>query len=302
MTLDRLKRELDEFFSIREWDRDPAMSRWLPGVYQAIDSDYTQLLEPDFCVRHNGLMLRAAETVGQVYCAAFPSPEVVAAVLDRAAENSLLFLHHPVDMEVSGVGFLPIPPEVLEQMKTQGISIYSCHAPLDCHGEIGTNASIVEAFQVQVEQSFAPYGHGFAGRIGVIEPVGLDGLVRRGKAIFGVGRVEVGGGRPASVTRVAIVAGGGDDVELMEEAEALGVQAYITGEWYTRTIPPDESERQWAQANRDACLTYAKSSSMAMLGFSHAASEFLVMRSQMSGFFEDRGYRAECLEQSDWWR
>jgi putative NIF3 family GTP cyclohydrolase 1 type 2 len=101
---------------------------------------------------------------------------------------------------------------------------------------------------------------------------------------------------------VAIVAGGGDDVEVMEEAERLGADAYITGEWYTRTLPPGESERQWAEGNRAACQAYAASSRMALLGFSHAATEFLVMESQMAPWFRERRLKVECVEQSDWWR
>jgi hypothetical protein len=74
MLLQELRHELDELFSIPEWEQDPAMSRWVPRVYQPIDYDYTRILEPDFCARYNGLMLRAADTVQLVYCAAFPSP------------------------------------------------------------------------------------------------------------------------------------------------------------------------------------------------------------------------------------
>jgi putative NIF3 family GTP cyclohydrolase 1 type 2 len=302
MLLHGLRHELDELFSIAEWDRDPAMSRWVPRVYQAIDYDHTRIFEPDFCARYNGLMVRAAETVEQVYCAAFPSPEVLGNTLDRKNGPALLFLHHPVDMEVGGAGFLPIPPAVLERMRTEGISVYSCHAPLDCHDEIGTSVSIAQAFHARVERSFAPYGNGFSGRMAAVGPVSLAELIARGQEAFGVERVEVGGAEPARITRVAIVAGGGDDVELMEEAEALGAQAYITGEWYTRTVPSEESERRWAETNRAVCQSYAASSRMALLGFSHAASEFLVMRDQMAGWFQRRGLPVECLEQADWWR
>jgi hypothetical protein len=266
MRIDELRQGLDALFSMAEWERDPSMSRWVPRAYQAVGYDYTQILEPDFCARFNG------------------------------------FLHHPIDMEVAGIGFLPIPPKALVQMKTRGISVYACHAPLDCHDEIGTNVSIVQAFQVQVEQSFARYGRGFAGRIGSIAPLGLDELIAKGKEVFGIDRVEVGGAEPAAIGRVAIVAGGGDDVELFQEAEALGARAYISGEWYTRTTPAEESERRWAETNRAACQAYAASSGMALLGFSHAATEFLVMRSQMAGYFRRRGLLVECLKQSDWWR
>ena len=302
MKLDDLKRALDALFSISEWARDPAMSRWVPKVYEALDYDYTQILEPDFCARFNGLMLRGGETVDQVFCAAFPCPEVVEEVLGKTKGKALLFLHHPVDMEVSGVGFLPISPEMLERMKAQGISVYACHAPMDCHDEIGTNASMVQAFQIAIEEQFARYGHGYAGRVGTIQPTSLHDLIEKGKRVFGVERVETGGGRPTTVTRVAIVAGGGDEAALMEEAERLGAQAYITGEWYTRTEPLEEEERRWAEANRAECRAYAASSGMAMLGFSHAATEYLVMKRQMADYFRRQGLEVECLPQADWWR
>jgi hypothetical protein len=240
--------------------------------------------------------------VEQVFCAAFPCPEVAEAVLRRSNGRSLLFLHHPVDMAVGGVGFLPIPPAGFREMKTHGVSVYACHAPMDCHDEVGTSVSIAQAFGVQVEGGFAWYGQGYAGRMGTIEPAGLDELIEHGKRVFGVERVEVGGAELSAITKVAIVAGGGDDVEMMEEAEGLGAQAYITGEWYTRTQPADEGERQWADGNRAACQAYAESSKMALLGFSHAATEFLVMVDQMAGYFQGMGLQAACLGQADWWR
>ena len=67
-------------------------------------------------------------------------------------------------------------------------------------------------------------------------------------------------------------------------------------------MPVEESERHWTETNRAACPAYAASSGMAMLGFSHAANEFLVMRSQMADHFRRRGLLVECLKQSDWWR
>ncbi len=302
LSLNDLTRELDQLYIIAEWDSDPAFSHWLPRVYENIGYDYAATFEPDFCRRFNGLMLRAAETVQEVYCAAFPDPHTLDRLLAMTSGEALLFVHHPIDMEVAGSGFLPISPETLEQLRGRGVSIYACHAPLDCHDEIGTNASIVQAFGIQVEASFAPYGKGYAGRIGTLGPKSLEQLVDKAKKIFGVDRVEIAGARPDPITRVATVPGGGDDVELLEESQNLGAQVYITGEWYTRTTPADQAGQAWAEANCAACHSYAKSSPMALLGFSHAATEFLVMTTQMTGFFRRKGLRVVCLEQSDWWR
>ncbi|MFX0115501.1 MAG: Nif3-like dinuclear metal center hexameric protein [Candidatus Hodarchaeota archaeon] len=299
--LDELSGELDQLFSIHELDQDP-FSRFVPQVYQKIGFDYTDIFQPDFCERFNGLMLRSGDIIKEVYCAAFPTPEIVEQVMMTAKEGSLLFLHHPIDMEVSGVGFLPIHPNNLEWLRTQGISVYACHAPMDCHDEIGTAASIVKAFEIEVEGSFAQYCNGYAGRIGTIAPLHLKELIKEGQKIFGVNRVEIGGDCPTIVTKIAVVPGGGDDTEFFEEAEQRGADVYITGEWYTRTMPPDEKGADWAKANRTACETYAEKSKMAFLGFSHAATEFLVMKTQMRDYFRRKGLKIICLEQTDWWR
>jgi len=39
-----------------------------------------------------------------------------------------------------------------------------------------------------------------------------------------------------------------------------------------------------------------------MLGFSHAATEYLVMKGHMADYFRRRDLEVECLAQTDWWR
>jgi hypothetical protein len=116
ISLNEMVCELDKLFSIREWGTDPAMSRFVPRVYQEIGYDHTKVFEVDFCERYNGLMLRSGDVVREVYCAAFPSPGVLDKLLAITSGEALLFTHHPVDMEVSGVGFLPISLDTLEQV------------------------------------------------------------------------------------------------------------------------------------------------------------------------------------------
>lgn len=300
--IETLTKELDELFSLAKWEPDPAMSRWVPRVYESINYDYTQVFENAFCEKFNGLMLKSSDTISEIYSASFPEDEIIQYLVSKATGNALLFLHHPIDMEVSGVGFLAIDPRNLMLMKNKGISVYSCHAPLDCHDQIGTTASISRAFRVRIESSFARYGNGFAGRVGFIRPTSLQKLIGEGQKYFGVSHVEVGGKSIDVIKKVAIVAGGGDDIELFREAEELGAEVYITGEWYTRTQPRDEDGKRWAKANRLECLNYAARSSMAFLGFSHAATEYLVMRREIKSYFRKKGVFVRCIPQADWWK
>ena len=101
-------------------------------------------------------MLRSGDAVSKAYCAASPTPEILRNLLEESSGDALLFLHHPVDLEVSGAGFLPIPPEMLIDLRAQRISIYACHAPMDCHETAGTSASIGQALEVGVKKRFDP--------------------------------------------------------------------------------------------------------------------------------------------------
>lgn len=77
ISLDVLASELNELFSISDWDEDPGVSPFLPRVYQDIGFDYTRTFEADFCKRCNRLILRSGRHVQEVFCAAFPTPKIL---------------------------------------------------------------------------------------------------------------------------------------------------------------------------------------------------------------------------------
>jgi hypothetical protein len=41
---------------------------------------------------------------------------------------------------------------------------------------------------------------------------------------------------------------------------------------------------------------------MLLVGVSHAASEYLVMKTQMKDYFENKGLPTTPIPQKDWWR
>jgi len=293
-----LVERLDTFFKIF---KDPAFTRFLPRAYEKVGFDFKKVFEPEFCGLFNGLMLKGSDKVQEVFCIAFPTPDVLRTILDTMTSDTLIFTHHPIDMMVSGTGFLPIEVDLLRQLQEREISIYSIHAPMDVHNELGTNAAIVQALGITVSESFAKYGKGFAGRIGVTEQVTFQTFLQRVGDIFGV-VPKIGGGEIETVNKIAIVAGGGDEVDLMEEAQQKECDVYLTGEWFTRGRPTDKDGREWAIGNDKACKAFAKRTGMSLVAVSHAASEFLVMKHQMIQWFEKLGLKATAIQQKDWWR
>lgn len=302
MELKAIVRELDTYYNIADWPPDPAMKDWVPKTYAHAGYDYQEIFEPVFCEKYNGLMLRTGSEVNHVFCSAFATPDVMEAIFASGASDALFFLHHPVDMEIRGRGFLPITAPVIKELQKKRISIYTCHAPMDCHDEIGTNAAIVEALGATVEKSFLEYGLGMAGRIGTIKPERTDSLLKRIMEIFDVGRLEIGGYINPEVTRIAIVAGAGDELEHLEDAHEGLCDMYLTGEWYPRYTPTDDEGKERVAQLKKRIFEYSRKTRMVLVGASHSASEFLVMKTQIKQYFENMGLPTTPVPQKDWWR
>ena len=249
-----------------------------------------------FLRRFNGLMLDNGDEVRRVFTAVFPSDEVLAEVERRAAgEPALLLAHHPMDMETSGRGLLPIGEEWLRRLRDGGVSLYAAHAPMDCHETTSTSRALARAIGVPAEASFAGYYGGHAGVHGRIEPVAFLEFAKRVRDALGVRHVEAkDGGEP--VRHVAVVAGGAAYPPIMQEAIEARCDTYVTGDFRVRHGGP------WADEHRPQFDAYVDAVSLNLIGGSHYATESIVLREDMPAFFAALGLQAEFVPQSDPWR
>ena len=100
-------------------------------VYDPIGFAWRDVFKPRFVQRFNGVMLRGRDSVGKIWCVAFPSQEVLAPMLAQAQPGDLIFSHHPIDMRCGdprgepGGGFIPIEPRTLQYLKEQELSFYA---------------------------------------------------------------------------------------------------------------------------------------------------------------------------------
>ncbi|MEH1127616.1 Nif3-like dinuclear metal center hexameric protein [Micromonospora sp. CPCC 206061] len=304
LTLDDITTALDRLFELEEAAPDIAMSRHVPRVYDEVGVDWRAFVEPQFAQRFNGLMHRGRASVGAVYGASLPSVEVLEQWLAVAQPGDLLVTHHPIDIrngspehDTWAEGFVPIAGTHLQAIITRQLSMYSCHAPMDISLQVGTAAAIVEALGGTVIAHFWPYGDGFAGHIADVAPTTSDMLVHRARDLFGVDTVEVKGALREDVARIAVVGGIGDHVDQMAAAEKLGAQAYLTGELHVR-IEGDYGRRKFAEVER-----FAASTNMTLVGVSHAASEHLVIETQLARWFtETLGITLRPIRETRWWR
>ncbi|MGH2670867.1 MAG: Nif3-like dinuclear metal center hexameric protein, partial [bacterium] len=221
---------------------------------------------PSFMRRHNGLMLDNAEEVQRVYTLVFPSDEVLAEVERRAGGGAaLIFTHHPMDFETSGRGLLPIGTEWLERLRAAGISLYSAHAPLDCHDSVSTSRALARACGVISEDVCAGYHGGYAGVIGWVGPLPFDAFLEQVRAGCEVERVDCKR-YSETVQRVAVVAGGAAFPPMMEEALEAGCDTYLTGDFRVRHGGP------WAEEHRPQFDAFVEQAPLNLVGGSHAGT------------------------------
>jgi putative NIF3 family GTP cyclohydrolase 1 type 2 len=231
-----LEDRLNDFFKVKELDKDPGFSKFIPMVYDPIEFDWKFFFEKDFTTRFNGLMLKGTENVQTVHLAVFPTDEVLETFINESQSGDLLFMHHPLFMECGdpngdwGRGFLPIRNDLLYKIKDKGLSVYTCHAPLDYNKQISTSLAIAEKLEAKVLEEFVPYGNGYAGLICEIKTTTTSKIISDLKSIFDIPYVDFEGKEEDRIEMIAIVAGCGDVVADMEIAEDKGVKAYITGE------------------------------------------------------------------------
>ncbi|MEX0800606.1 MAG: Nif3-like dinuclear metal center hexameric protein [Dehalococcoidia bacterium] len=249
-----------------------------------------------FLHRFNGLMLNNADSVERVFTLVFPSDDVLAEVERRAAgAPSLVFTHHPMDMETGGRGLVPIGEVWLRRLREAGISLYAAHAPLDCHETVSTSRALARALGVPAEAPFAGYFGGHAGVHGRVDPVLFDDFAERIRTTLDLDRVESKRSRD-TVERVAVVAGGAAYPPLMQEALDAGCDTYVTGDYRVRHGGP------WAEEHRPAFDAFVEAVPLNLFGGSHYATESLVLRHDAIDLFRDFGLPAEFVPQADPWR
>jgi putative NIF3 family GTP cyclohydrolase 1 type 2 len=294
--------QLDEKFKIRSFGKDPAFSRFIPQVYEG-EFDWRDKFEPEFNELFNGLMIKGNPEVKNIFLAVFPTQEVLESFIEKGESGDLLFMHHPLLMECGdpngkwGRGFVPIEEKLLDQIRSKGLSVYTCHAPMDYHETLGTSQAIAEALNVDITERFIHDDqHGYIGIIGNIQTTNTEDLVEKLKRIFDIPYVDFEG-KKKEIKKVAIVAGCGDKTKWMQIAEEKGVDAYISGEIHCHI------DNDYGRKRFDEVIEYVRQTNMSLIGVSHSASEYLVKKTLMSPWFEENFdfETVHLIPQRDWW-
>jgi putative NIF3 family GTP cyclohydrolase 1 type 2 len=265
--------DLDAYFRVPDVQDD---ARWY-GDEEPYWRDY---VEADWIERRNGLMVRGDDEVEQVATCVFPSVRIV----DGLKPRTLLFAEHPVDLE-DEPGFLPLPRESFEAMKDRGISFYHVHGPLDQHPEVSPSRLIAEGLAVDDVEEYFPIVGGLPGGAAVIGETGLtlDALAARlGELLGPEVPVQVLSRPRKEAGRVAVVAGGGAQREILDASLERGCQTYVTGNAVTRC------RLDFVQEEVRSFLARAEEAEVAVIDGTHYGTE-KPPQLAMVDWFETRG-------------
>lgn len=224
MKLEQLVAELDDYFRVPDVRNDD----WSRNFEQVYDEPYwREYVVPGWEGRWNGLSLRGANDVTRAATCVFPSDRIVAGL----APGTFLFAEHPLDF-ADEPGFLPLSLETYEAMRENGISFYNVHAPLDMHPEVSPSRLCAEGVGLDGLDEYFPICDGIPGGAAIIgqSSLTIDGLADALRSYLGPEILVHVLTRPrADAGRVAMVAGGGASIEILDASLERGCQTYVTG-------------------------------------------------------------------------
>ncbi len=242
-------------------------------------------LTDNFKDRSMGLVCDFAKEVNHVYTATFPSDRVMKKILESGAENAMLFTHHPSTWDIRKAPdvFQLMNRDLLARFKEKDISIYNLHVPLDDFGEYSTSVTFAQALGLDVEK---PFGEYYGALAGVFATSGLK-TIHELREVFAkaVGHEVIlyqYGDEKIKDGRVALIAGGGNDLSLTPEIAKEGINTFLVG---------ISAKSEYSKPAHD----FLKQNHINLLGGTHESTEKFACIA-MCQYFKKLGIASEHVE------
>src|SRR4051794_22353875 len=197
----------------------------ISSILAALD----ELLEPAAFtdLGPNGLQVPGGEEVRRVVTGVSAQRKLIERAVELDAQ--LLLVHHGLFWDFDPTGLSPILAERLRPLFKHDVALAAYHIPLDAHPEVGNNALLAAALGCERHEAFGDFRGRAIGRAGTFAGDGVPAadLFARVRAVTGREPLVQGAG-PERVRRIGIVSGSAADA--LDEAAALGLDAFMTGE------------------------------------------------------------------------
>jgi len=197
-------------------------------------AELNTLLQPQFFRDYapNGLQVQGCNDIHTLVTGV----TACRALIERAIElkANAIFVHHGYfwkseDATITGMKF-----QRVRLLIEHGINLFAYHLPLDAHPTLGNNAQLANVLGFSVEGGLQPGEQRPIGNVGSLpQPLNLNQLGAHIAEKLGRTPLLVSGGdRP--IRRIAWCTGGAQGY--IEQAAALGADAYLSGEISEQTV------------------------------------------------------------------
>lgn len=189
------------------------------------------LLQPgrfrDYCP--NGLQVEGREEIVKIVAGVTASQDLLDIAVDRGADA--IIVHHGYFWKGEDGRVTGLRRRRLATLLANGINLLAYHLPLDAHPELGNNAQLAAQLGWQAEGRFGDQEIAWFGRLAT--PCDLRQLAERVGRTLGRTPLVVGDpDRP--LRRIGWCSGGAQGY--FEQAIALGIDAYLSGEISEQTV------------------------------------------------------------------
>ncbi len=182
----------------------------------------------DYCP--NGLQVEGREEIRTLVCGVTACQALVDAAV--AAGADALLVHHGYFWKGEQPTITGLKRRRVQTLLDAGINLLAYHLPLDAHPRLGNNAQLAQRLGLSASGGFA--GEPAIALTGSVdEPVSGEGFAARIADSLRRTPLHIPG-RAAEIRRIAWCSGGAQGY--IEQAAALGVDAYLTGEVSEQTV------------------------------------------------------------------
>ena len=188
-------------------------------------------LSSNFKERSMGLVCDFTNEINKVYSAVFPTIEILQKIIDDGTTDAMLFMHHPSIWDIRRAKpFYQMDKGLIEKFREHRISIYILHVPLDNFNEYSTSKTLADVLDIEVEKPFKKYCGALSGVIGKTKCTSVEDLHDRFSKVIGHNTsLYLYGNSDIRNGRVAIVAGGGNNIGTVSEMIESNIDVLITG-------------------------------------------------------------------------
>jgi dinuclear metal center YbgI/SA1388 family protein len=173
----------------------------------------------------NGLQVSGFENIEHIVTGVSASVELFEQAVEQKADT--VIVHHGIIWDFARPLYQGGYRERLKILLQNNINLYAFHLPLDAHPDIGNNAELGKALNLQDMKPFGDYRGQIIGMRGDISPTAATTFFTSVENIVGQKTVVFPFG-PEEIKHVGVMSGGAQ--KEISQAVNAGLDVYLTGE------------------------------------------------------------------------